>query len=195
MQQRMGGSTTITTSSNTQRSATGSWIKAEKKMEDKAQCAGKVSFGTVQVIHKILTAGDSDVDNPGEIRNRRAKSSLARLEYPTHRHDLHEKAVAYGRWLDTQIGACEIGEKSVIITAVQAYQRLVSLHPFENGNGRISRLMMDFVLERFGLPPAALGKDVLDAVYALNPKSREVGEALVNKVLEGIKMSHQTING
>ncbi|MCB1083425.1 MAG: Fic family protein, partial [Simkania sp.] len=24
--------------------------------------------------------------------------------------------------------------------------RLVSIHPFDNGNGRISRLMMDFVL-------------------------------------------------
>ncbi|MCB1075003.1 MAG: Fic family protein [Simkania sp.] len=195
MRARMGGSSTITTSSSVQQDAQNQWLKAEEKMATKAQASGKVSFDTVRVIHATLTAKDGDVQNPGEVRNRRAKSSLAHQEYPTHCHNLDEKAQGYGLWLDTQLKSCERGDKSVILTAAQAYQRLVSIHPFENGNGRISRLMMDFVLERFGLPPAALGKNVLDAVYALDSKKPEAGEAFVLKVFQGVQTSHKTING
>jgi Fic-DOC domain mobile mystery protein B len=35
-------------------------------------------------------------------------------------------------------------------TAVRFHHRLVAIHPFPNGNGRHSRLMADFLIERFG---------------------------------------------
>jgi Fic-DOC domain mobile mystery protein B len=34
--------------------------------------------------------------------------------------------------------------------AVRLHHRLVQIHPFPNGNGRISRLMADLFMERFG---------------------------------------------
>lgn len=36
---------------------------------------------------------------------------------------------------------------------------LVSIHPFADGNGRTSRLMMNYLLEYFNLPPLYIGKD------------------------------------
>jgi Fic-DOC domain mobile mystery protein B len=41
--------------------------------------------------------------------------------------------------------------------AARLQHRLVSIHPFPNGNGRHSRLLTDLVLHRLGLPPASWG--------------------------------------
>jgi Fic family protein len=40
--------------------------------------------------------------------------------------------------------------------AAGAYQRIVSVHPFINGNGRTARLVMDWVLQAEGLPLPAI---------------------------------------
>jgi hypothetical protein len=39
--------------------------------------------------------------------------------------------------------------------AALAYQKLVSIHPFADANGRTCRLVADIILQRGGLPPAA----------------------------------------
>jgi Fic family protein len=36
--------------------------------------------------------------------------------------------------------------------AFELHYRLVSIHPFADGNGRVSRLLMNYILTRFGLP-------------------------------------------
>ncbi|WP_420420708.1 Fic family protein [Simkania sp.] len=81
------------------------------------------------------------------------------------------------------------------MTAAQAYQRLVSIHPFDGGNGRMSRHMMDYVLERFGLPPAALGASVDDAVFGLKVKSPQQQQEFVRKIFEGVQKSYCMVHG
>jgi Fic family protein len=41
-------------------------------------------------------------------------------------------------------------------SAFQAHRELVSIHPFEDGNGRAGRLLMNLVLIRGGYPPVAV---------------------------------------
>ena len=36
--------------------------------------------------------------------------------------------------------------------AALVHQKFVTIHPFRDGNGRISRLMMNFVLKKHGYP-------------------------------------------
>lgn len=43
--------------------------------------------------------------------------------------------------------------------AFQAHYDLVTIHPFYDGNGRTSRLLMNFILERSGLPLCLLYKE------------------------------------
>lgn len=38
--------------------------------------------------------------------------------------------------------------------SVKSYHRLISIHPYHNGNGRVLRLFYDGVFLRLGLPPA-----------------------------------------
>jgi Fic-DOC domain mobile mystery protein B len=47
--------------------------------------------------------------------------------------------------------------------AVRFHHRLVSIHPFPNGNGRHSRLAADMLVERLGRPPFGWGRWSLTA--------------------------------
>jgi Fic family protein len=44
-------------------------------------------------------------------------------------------------------------------TAFSAHRRLVDIHPFNDGNGRTARLLMNLVLIRGGYPPVAVRPD------------------------------------
>ena len=41
-------------------------------------------------------------------------------------------------------------------TAFTAHRRLVDIHPFNDGNGRVGRLLMNLILIRGGYPPIAV---------------------------------------
>jgi Fic family protein len=41
-------------------------------------------------------------------------------------------------------------------TAFEAHRRLMHIHPFNDGNGRTARLLMNLVLIRGGYPPVAV---------------------------------------
>ena len=44
-------------------------------------------------------------------------------------------------------------------TAFTAHRRLVEIHPFDDGNGRTARLLMNLILIRGGYPPVAVRPD------------------------------------
>lgn len=46
--------------------------------------------------------------------------------------------------------------KKIIFAAARLSHQLACIHPFENGNGRSSRLLIDMILIRFGLSPIAI---------------------------------------
>lgn len=60
------------------------------------------------------------------------------------------------RWVSARIKAAA----APIETAGIDYQRMVSIHPFHDGNGRSRCFLMDFILQNAGLLLAALGDNV-----------------------------------
>ena len=54
----------------------------------------------------------------------------------------------FARWLTTAPDTPE--------TAFLAHRRLVDIHPFNDGNGRTARLLMNLILIRGGYPPIAV---------------------------------------
>lgn len=69
-------------------------------------------------------------------------------------------------------------------TAFAAHRRLVDIHPFNDGNGRTARLLMNLVLIRGGYPPVAVRpEDRLDYVRALQAAQSGQGDAAFIRLL------------
>lgn len=71
--------------------------------------------------------------------------------------------------------ACENGEMHPVELAARLHHQFVLIHPFDDGNGRISRLLMNYVFWRFGFPPIVIkSSDKQNYLRALN--RADVGE-------------------
>lgn len=66
-------------------------------------------------------------------------------------------------WIDNNV----YSKKEI---AVRFHHRLVQIHPFPNGNGRISRIMADLIMHSFGLKNLHWGKGNLTEISALRTK-------------------------
>ena len=51
---------------------------------------------------------------------------------------------------------CDTCKKNAVEIACMAHYRFVSIHPFGDGNGRISRLIMNYILIKHGYPPLVI---------------------------------------
>jgi Fic family protein len=71
-------------------------------------------------------------------------------------------------------------------TAFAAHRRLVDIHPFNDGNGRTARLLMNVVLIRGGYPPVAVRpEDRLLYLRALQHAQTGQGTAALDELLYG----------
>ena len=69
-------------------------------------------------------------------------------------------------------------------TAFTAHRRLVDIHPFNDGNGRTARLLMNLILIRGGYPPVAVRpEDRLDYVLSLQRAQAGQGAESFNALL------------
>jgi Fic family protein len=57
-------------------------------------------------------------------------------------------------WMNSK----EASELHPIKLAAIAHYKLVHIHPFTDGNGRTSRLLMNTILMKFGFPPVVIQK-------------------------------------
>ena len=83
---------------------------------------------------------------------------------------------AFSRWLGTAADTPD--------TAFAAHRRLVDIHPFNDGNGRTARLLMNLVLIRGGYPPVAVRPEGrLAYIQALQAAQSGQGDEAFNRLL------------
>ncbi len=63
--------------------------------------------------------------------------------------------------------------------AFEAHQRLVSIHPFNDGNGRTSRLLMNYVQRYYGQPLTIVFREDRQAYFAALEQSRVADDLTV----------------
>ena len=69
-------------------------------------------------------------------------------------------------------------------TAFEAHRRLAAIHPFNDGNGRTARLLMNLILIRAGYPPIAVRpEDRLEYIRALQQDQSGQGPDDFNALL------------
>ena len=102
-------------------------------------------------IHRLIL-NKIEADNAGRYRTQHARltESDVILPNPVKVPEFMEEFV---KWLE--------GENSdhIVKIVADAHYKLVSIHPFSDGNGRTSRLLMNLILMQEGYPPAIIRKE------------------------------------
>lgn len=78
-------------------------------------------------------------------------------ETPAKMHDLIE-------WFRKEKEKPDINP---IILAALFHYRFIRIHPFDDGNGRVARILMNFILMQFGYPPAIIKTEDKENYYAV----------------------------
>ncbi len=93
-------------------------------------------------------------------------------------------------WFQNAIKQCDEGKRNPIEVAARAYQYLVSIHPFCDQNGRTTRLVMDYVLLKYKLPPASMENNICVAIFSRAHSGQNPTKA-TESVLQGILRSYE----
>lgn len=89
---------------------------------------------------------------------------------------------------------------SSLVVASLFHHRFVEIHPFDDGNGRMSRILMNLILLRSGYPIAVIRTDDKDNYYSLLSQA-DVGDAwpfveyIIERVNASVKIYLKAING
>ena len=119
-----------------------------------------VKGGDILRMHQMILKGIDDT-NAGHYRSLPVRISGSTVVLPNPRK-VPELMTAFVSWLKT---AKELHPVSL---AAEAHYRLVTIHPFVDGNGRTARLLMNLLLLMQGYPPAIIRKrDRLSYIAAL----------------------------
>ena len=106
---------------------------------------GELTLGIVLKWHKELMQ-ETSKDIAGKTRNHDVAISQSKFKPPMHL-ELDILLKEFFDWYKN-----EKDRTHPVELAAMAHLRFVTIHPFTDGNGRISRLMMNFVLKKFKFP-------------------------------------------
>ena len=103
----------------------------------------------VRQIHGLVLSRIDD-DNAGQYRNIPVRIAGSSHE-PAPSWDIPVLMDEWANWLSIQKEQLD-----TVVRAAIAHHKLVSIHPFIDGNGRTARLIMNVILLRAGYPPAII---------------------------------------
>lgn len=106
---------------------------------------GDINYNTVLYWHKLLLQ-DTKPDIAGKIRNHQIKIARSKAEFPFPA-ELNLLIKEFFNWYNLNKNKLHPVELAAL-----AHLKFVSIHPFTDGNGRISRLMMNFILNKYKYP-------------------------------------------
>lgn len=142
-----------------QKIATRNWAEADNLVARWAIDRGKraLEVSDILEIHRILGQDLKNNGYPAGVMRGPGEEvqSSGGKNYIAGKH-VEGEMKKYIIWLKSQLHECDRNPHLAVKTAAEAYHRLVSIHPFPDANGRTARMVMDYILQRYGLPPAAL---------------------------------------
>ncbi|MFP3908658.1 MAG: Fic family protein [Archaeoglobaceae archaeon] len=121
---------------------------------------GDITESSIKKIHEILM--QNVLESPGEYC--RVQVLIEKAEHePPPALDVPHLMKNLIKWYDTNKGKLHPFELAVLL-----HTRFVTIHPFADGNGRVARALMNFILNRNSYPTLYIGMEdreaYLDAV-------------------------------
>jgi len=108
-----------------------------------------IAFATILHWHKVLFE-QTDIDYAGRIRNYEVKISGSKFN-PPNAIELDILLRKFFEWYNQNKNKLH-----PVHCAALAHLKFVTIHPFGDGNGRISRLLMNYVLNKNNYPMLAI---------------------------------------
>jgi len=133
---------------------------AIRYVRELARLQSPITESEVRNLHKLIVHRSAPeiagqyADRPRYVRTETGRYSLpSPAEIPAHMGD-------FAAWLSSASTTPDL--------AFEAHRRLVDIHPFNDGNGRTARLLMNLILIRAGYPPVAVRpEDRLEYIRSL----------------------------
>jgi len=142
-----------------------------------------VTLTTVTMLHKLVT--EKILDHPGQFRRVPVHIRGATMTPPPASQvpDLMQQWVLW-------VNGAESKRYDSVTRAIIAHHGFESVHPFEDGNGRVGRLLLNMLLMREGYPPALVLRDWRER-YVLALQRADQGDytALLNVVGRAVESS------
>jgi Fic family protein len=137
----------------------------------------------VRQLHALVLARIDD-ENAGQYRQLPVRITGAAHE-PPPAWEVPPQVSDWADWVQAQEGNMQTVELAAV-----AHHRLVAIHPFLDGNGRTTRLVMNLVLMRAAYPPAIIARANRAQYYrALAAADRGDNAPLVNLVGRAVERS------
>ncbi|MCF8825967.1 uridine 5'-monophosphate transferase XopAC [Xanthomonas campestris] len=188
-QMREGASTTL---SSQDHKASAAWKTATEKVSSWAEEGAPITLDRIFKLNQLLLPEGDDENDPigGQLRKvgvqAAPSNTWTECRYPPP-ETLKDEMAKFSGWLEhSEQQAHARDALGHIEFAAQLHQRLVSLHPFDDANGRTARLAMDWALQRHGLPPAPPVGEASRRPASFLGGKRVSPEKVVLETLEGI---------
>ena len=139
----------------------------------------KLSLATVLHWHHELLK-ETDLEIAGKVRKHAAAIARSKTELPLPA-ELDTLLYDFFKWYNQAYGKI-----SPVIMAALVHLRFVTIHPFSDGNGRISRLMMNHTLSSQGYPMLNIEYKNRNAYYTALERSQtqKKGQAFVKYLMK-----------
>lgn len=150
-------------------------------VEELARKDAPVSEREIRDLHSLIMR-NIDRDEAGRYRRLDVGAAGTEHVYPPH-FQLSELMEGFAEWLPSETAK----RLHPVEYAAEAHYRLVSIHPFRDGNGRTARLLMNLLLIRQGYPVAVImnerRKEYIDSLAYAQANNDEIGR-LINLIAE-----------
>ncbi len=107
------------------------------------------------------------------------------IHYYVEPNEVHKEMTDLLQWHHAQSGKLH-----PIVLAAIFHHRFVAIHPFDDGNGRLGRILMNFILIGHDYPPAIISTNDRDNYYAqLSMADAGIYDGIIEYVCESVAKS------
>lgn len=122
------------------------------------ECKRELSLELILYFHRQLFK-DTKKDIAGKVRRHQVEISGSRFKPPLA-VELQPLLEEFFGWYNGNKGRLHPVELAALV-----HLKLATIHPFADGNGRLSRLLMNFILNRYGFPMLDIAYDKRAGYY------------------------------
>lgn len=152
----------------------------------------QLSVGYIKELHSLITRHQDSTEAIDQFGNR-VRITLVKGQFKNSPNNPMRDGIVYNYCPPEQVESemdnlisifnRELGNAHILVKAAFLHHAFVQIHPFQDGNGRIARLLASFVLIKEGLFPLTIDRDErIKYIAALESADQKEYQALIDVI-------------